>query len=286
MVKFKTIQSPYWKPGTNYCKIIADLIKPVIRDGDVIVISEKAVATAKNRLVNEDVVIPGFSARLLVTFWIRIIWGRFLSYVCRFKAPTMRRLRHYPIQNGSHHKQTILIYRGPIHALHYGSEGGIDLNNVPYALACLPLDEPINDAKAIFNHVHAISKKQLTVIISDTDSTFSWKNLHFTSRSHAVKGIIPLNNPLAFIIGRFARLQQRATPLTFVGQKISVNDALRFAEIAHRARGQGAGRTVWDSAKKFGVELPDITWEQLASIKHFPIVVIRRTKRARIVECP
>ena len=278
MVKFKTIQSPYWRPGTNYCKIIADLIKPVIRDGDIIVVSEKAVATAKNRLVNEDIVIPGISAWLLVTFWSRIIWGRFLSYVCRFKPPTIRRLRHYPIQKGSHHKQTVLRYRGLIHAVHYGSEGGIVLNTVPYALACLPLDEPINDARAILSHVEAISKKKLTIIISDTDSTFSWKNVHFTSRSHAIQGIVPLNNPLAFIIGRFARLHQRATPLAFVGQKLSVDDALRFAQIAHRVRGQGVGRTVWDSAQKFGVELSSITWEQLTSVNHFPIVVIRRTK--------
>jgi F420-0:gamma-glutamyl ligase-like protein len=278
MVKYKTIQSPYWRPGTNYCKIIADLIKPVIRDGDIVVISEKAVAIAKNRLINEDSVIPGVSARLLATLWSRIIWGWVLSYVCRFKAPTIRRLRHYPKRNGSHHKQTVLMYRGLLHALHYGSEGGIDLNNVPYALACVPLDEPINDAGAILDYVQVISKKQLTIIISDTDSTFSWKNLHFTSRSHAVEGILPLNNPLAFIIGRFAKLHQRATPLAVVGQTISVDDALRFAEIAHRARGHGAGRTVWDSAKKFGVKLSDITWELLASIKHFPIVVIRRTK--------
>jgi F420-0:gamma-glutamyl ligase-like protein len=278
MVKFKTIQSPYWTPGTNYSKIIWDLIKPVIRDGDIIVISEKAVATAKNRLVDEAAMIPGVAARLLVTFWIRRIWGRFLSYVCRLKAPTMMRLRYYPIQKGSQHKQTVLMYRGPIHALQYGSEGGIDLNNVPYAFACLPLDEPQNDAKAILNYIQAISKKQLTVIISDTDSTFTWKNLHFTSRSHTIRGVIPLNNPIAFMIGRFARLQQRATPLALVGQTLSVNDALRFAELAHRARGQGAGRTVWDSAQKFGVTLSDITWEQLTSIKHCPIVVIRRTK--------
>lgn len=279
MVKYKAIQSPYWKPGTNYCKVIVDLIKPMVRDGDIIVISEKAVAIAKNRLVNEDSVTPGISARLLVTIWTRIIWGRFLSYVCRFKAPTMRRLRQYPIMKGRHHKQTVLMHRGLIHALHYGSEGGIDLNNIPYDFACVPLDEPIDDARAILNHLQAISKKQLTVIISDTDSTFSWKNIHFTSRSHAIKGIIALNNPLAFIIGRFTRLKQRATPLAVVGKKISVDDALRFAEIAHRARGQGVGRTVWDSAKKFGVELSNITWDLLASINHFPIVVIRRTKK-------
>lgn len=279
MVKYKAIQSPYWKPGTNYCEVIVDLVKPIVRDGDIIVISEKAVAIAKNRLVNENSVTPGISARLLVTIWTRIIWGRFLSYMCRFKAPTMRRLRQYPILKGRYHKQTVLMHRGLIHALHYGSEGGIDLNNIPYDLACVPLDEPINDARAILNHVQAISKKQLTVIISDTDSTFSWKNIHFTSRSHAIKGIIALNNPLAFIIGRFARLKQRATPLSLVGKKISVDDALRFAEIAHRVRGHGAGRTVWDSAKKFGVELSNITWDLLASINHFPIVVIRRTKK-------
>ncbi|MCW4039371.1 MAG: coenzyme F420-0:L-glutamate ligase [Candidatus Bathyarchaeota archaeon] len=284
MVKYKSIQSLYWSPGTKFCKIIADLIQPVIRDGDIIIVSEKAVAIAKSRLVNEEKLIPSVSARFLAAIWSRFIWGLFLGYLCRFKPLTIQRLKNYPRIKGSHHKQTVLMYRGLIPALHYGSEGGIDLNNVPYAFACIPLENPLNDAKAILNHIQAVSNKQLTLIISDTDSTFSWKNIHFTSRSQAIKGIIPLNNPLGFIIGRFARLKQRATPLAAVGQKISVDNALRFSEIAHRARGQGAGRTVWDSAKEFGVGPSDITWELLASIKHYPIVIIRRTRQKHASE--
>lgn len=278
MVKYKAIQSSYWRPGFNYCKVIATLIEPVFRDGDIIVVSEKALAIAKGNLVNEEEMIPSLSAIFLAKIWSRFVWGFLLSYLCRFKPPTIKRLQHYPSIKGSQHKQTVLMYRGLIHALHYGSEGGIDLNNVPYAFACIPLNDPLNDAKHILKYIQANSKKQITLIISDTDSAFSWKNIHFTSRSHAVDGIIALNNPLAFLIGRFLRLKQRATPLARVGKKISVDDALRFSEIAHHARGQGAGRTIWDSAKIFGVDLSEITWNLLDSITHYPIVIIRKTR--------
>jgi F420-0:gamma-glutamyl ligase-like protein len=282
MVKYKAIQSTYWRPGFNYCKIIAMLIKPLLRDGDIIVVSEKALATAKGNLVNEEKMTPSLSAIFLAKIWSRFIWGFLLSYLCRFKTPTIKRLRDYPSIKGSRHKQTVLMYCGLIHALQYGSEGGIDLNNVPYAFACIPLNNPLNDAKQIFTYIQANSEKQITLIISDTDSTFSWKNFHFTSRSHAVDGIIALNNPLAFLLGRFLRLKQRATPIARVGKKVSVNDALRFSEIAHRARGQGPGRTIWDSAREFGVDLSNITWKLLDSITHYPIVVIRKTRTHQV----
>ncbi len=282
MAKYKAIQSPYWRPGSDYCKIITTLIKPVVRDGDIIVVSEKALAIAKGNLVNEDQLTPSLTALFLVKVWIRIMWGFFLHHLCRFKPPTIMRLRHYPIMNGSHHKQTVIMYRGLIHALHYGSEGGIDLNNVPYAFACIPLADPQKEAQHIFEYFQVNSETQFTLLISDTDSTFSWKNIHFTSRPKAIDGIFALNNPIAFILGRFLKLKQRATPLAKVGKEISVEDALRFSEIAHRARGQGAGRTIWDSAKEFRVDLSDITWKHLDLINHYPLVVIRIKRNNRV----
>lgn len=281
MAKYKVIQSSYWRPGIDYCKIIVKLIELELHSSDIVVISEKALSIAKGNLINEDKVKPSNLSFFLAKIWSRVFWGHFLCYVCRFRPPTIERLKHYPEKRGSKHKQIVINQRGLIHAFHYGSEGGIDLNNVPYAFSCLPLGNPLNDAMHIANYILTTSGKLVTLIISDTDSTFSWKNIHVSSRSHTVDGIIALNNPIAFIIGRALRLKQRATPLAIAGKKISVEEALRFSELAHRARGHGAGRTIWDSATKLGVTPTEISWELLDSIDHYPIVIIRKTQKKK-----
>jgi F420-0:gamma-glutamyl ligase-like protein len=41
------------------------------------------------------------------------------------------------------------------------------------------------------------------------------------------------------------------------------------------SRGFGAGRTVWDMAETFKVDLADVSWEMLETVKHKPIVIVR-----------
>jgi F420-0:gamma-glutamyl ligase-like protein len=71
------------------------------------------------------------------------------------------------------------------------------------------------------------------------------------------------------------RLKRRATPLAVAGCEVSAEAALEIAEIANRARGFGAGRTVWDMAERFKVGLTEVSWEMLATVKHKPIVIVR-----------
>jgi F420-0:gamma-glutamyl ligase-like protein len=71
------------------------------------------------------------------------------------------------------------------------------------------------------------------------------------------------------------RLKRRATPIAVTGCQISAEKALEIAEVANRARGFGAGRTVWDMAEKFKVELTEVSWEMLETVKHKPIVIVR-----------
>ena len=75
--------------------------------------------------------------------------------------------------------------------------------------------------------------------------------------------------------GRSLKLKKRATPLAISGPQITTEEALEIARIANRTRGTGAGRTVWDMAKTFNVNLTDVTWKMLDSVKHRPIVIIR-----------
>ncbi len=275
-LKYKAVKSTYWCPGDDYVTRILFSLKKIIRDGDIIVISEKAVSTAKGNIISEAGVKPSILANIISRFWMRVFWGYILGYLCRFRKETLKRLKNYPIEKGSCHKQIVLDYAGFFQALHYGSEGGIDISNLPYAYACLPLKNPSEEAYHILNRVIRETGKRVIIIIADTDSTFSFRSLHITSRPHPIDGIKSFQNPLPFLFGRILKLKQRATPLAVAGHKISVEDALRFSEIAHHARGSGAGRTVWDGAKKFGVGLSEINWEMLKKINHYPIVLIRK----------
>jgi F420-0:gamma-glutamyl ligase-like protein len=61
------------------------------------------------------------------------------------------------------------------------------------------------------------------------------------------------------------------------GRPIPVEEALTIAEIANRARGYGAGRTVWEMAEKFKVDLTDVSWKMLEKVEHKPIVIVRKS---------
>jgi F420-0:gamma-glutamyl ligase-like protein len=112
-------------------------------------------------------------------------------------------------------------------------------------------------------------------MIVDTDKTYSFKNFHFTPRPKPIKGIHSLGGFISYAVGRMFKLKKRATPIAVVGCKISVEKALEIAEIANRSRGFGAGRTVWDMAETFKVELSEVSWEMLETVKHKPIVIVR-----------
>ena len=113
----------------------------------------KALSTAKGNIVDEYLIQPGFVAYILSKFWIPLFWGYFLGYLCRFKNITIKRLRNYPLILGSRHKQLVLEYASVLSALKYGSEAGIDLSNLPYSYACLPLKKPQAEAQYIYNEI-------------------------------------------------------------------------------------------------------------------------------------
>jgi F420-0:gamma-glutamyl ligase-like protein len=275
-IKYKAIKSPYWRPGDDYINSIIECIRNILHNNDIIVLSEKAVSTAKGNIVNEYQIKPSFIAYILSKFWIPISWGYFLGYLCRFKKVTINRLRNYPLIPGSRHKQLVLEYASVLSALKYGSEDGIDLSNLPYSYACLPLTNPQEEAQYIYTEISRETGKKVTIIITDTDSTFSFRNFHFTSRPHAIDCIKYFNGPLAFVLGRMFKLRQRATPLAIAGNKINIEEALDFSEVAHRVRGSGIGRTIWDGAERLNVGVTEITWNMLEQITHYPIVIIRK----------
>jgi len=271
----EAIRTKYWMPGENYLERIAEAVEGRVSDGDVIVISEKAICIAKKLLINEESIKPSPLARFLACFWMRLIWGYFLGILCHLKKKNIIRLRNYPFREGAAHKEVTLRYAGFLHALMWGSEGGIDGSNLPYAYVSLPLKNAQQVAEEIREYLKNRLGINLIIMIVDTDKTYSFRNFHFTHRPWPLKGIHVLPGFIAYVIGRSLKLKRRPTPLALAGAVMSVELALRMAEVADKVRGHGSGRTVWDMAENFRVNLTGVTWDMLKRLEHKPIVLIR-----------
>jgi F420-0:gamma-glutamyl ligase-like protein len=270
------VTTKYWKPGEDYANEIIKALGKRVDNRDFVVVSEKALSTALNNIADESPVHPSFNAKLISKLWMRIVWGYFLGVVCHFGQRLLRRLREYPLEPGSRHKQTALKHAGLLQALMFGSEGGIDGSNLPYSYVSLPLDNPYALAEEIRQRTWFALRKKVTVIIVDTDKTYSFRNFNFTPRPKPMKGIQSYGGVCSYIIGRFLRLKKRSTPLAVAGCSLQAGEALKIAHIADRARGPGSGATVWDMAARFKVEITDVSWDMLAKLKHKPIVIVRK----------
>jgi len=273
----KPIRTKYWRPGDDFLKIIADSIASSCENGDTVVISEKAISVAMGRVVDESGANPSLMAKVLARVWMRLVWGYILGPLCRMRPKTLRRLRSYPIPEGEAHKEIVLRYAGFGQSLLHYSEGGIDVTNLPYALAALPLPNPEEVGGILLKAVKKACGKEATLMITDTDKTYSRNSTHLTPRPRAITGIRSVGL-LALVVGRLLRWTARATPLAVCGHSLTVEDALAVANVADRARGFGAGRTVWDMASRFHVGLMDVTWEMLDRVEHYPIVMVREAE--------
>jgi F420-0:gamma-glutamyl ligase-like protein len=271
------ITTKYWKPGEKYLNIILKALEKKVADGDFVVISEKALSTTLGRIIDESNVNPSFNAKMISRLWMRIIWGHFLDALCRFGPNLSRRLREYPLEAGSRHKQVALQQAGLLQALMWGSEGGVDGSNLPYSYVSLPLDNPYELAEEIRRQILRTLKKKVFVIIVDTDKTYSFRNFHFTPRPKPMKGIHSFGGVAAYVVGRVFRFRKRPTPLTVAGDGVRAKEALKIANIADRARGPGSGATVWDMAAGFHVSVTGTSWEMLAEVRHKPLVIVRRS---------
>ena len=273
------ITAQYWRPGEDYIAKIVTAVKDKVGEGDFVVISEKALSTATGNILDESLVEPSWGAKVLAGFWMRYVWVYILGPLSHLRRTTIKHLRNYPPIEGSIHKQVALQHAGPLQALMHGSEGGIDGSNLPYSFVSLPLSNAHQIAEKIHEGLKEKLNENVGVMIVDTDKSYSWRSFHFTPRPNPVKGIKSAGGVLAYVCGRFFRLQRRATPLAIVGVRLDTEEALEIAELANRARGCGAGRTVWDMADTFRVPLAGVSWEMLERIRHKPIVIVRMASK-------
>ncbi len=277
--KAVAIKTRYWMPGENYVRQVVRAIDGTVADGDFVTVSEKAVSTALGNLINEKSIQPSRLARFLAKYWMRFVWPYVLGPLCHLRERTITYLRSYPPEEGSIHKQLALTHSGFLQALTHGSEGAIDGSNLPHSYVSLPLENAQEIAQQLQKRIESELGKRVTVVIVDTDKTYSLRGFHFTPRPKPLKGIHSFGGFLAYVAGRSLKLKKRATPLAVSGSQITTEEALEIAKIANRTRGAGTGRTVWDMAKTFNVNLTGVTWKMLESVEHRPIVIIRPQRK-------
>ncbi len=276
------VTTKYWKPTADYLSEIAEALANKVHNGDFVVVSEKAVSIALGNIVNENLIVPSFNAKLIAKLWMRLIWGYFLGVTCRLGPRLQQRLRAYPVDAGSRHKQLVLQEVGLLKALMFGSEGGIDGSNLPFSYVSLPLKNPYGVAEKIQKRILTELQKRVAVIIVDSDKTYSFMNFHFAPRPNPIEGVYSVGGIGAYVLGRLFKLKRRSTPLAVAGCSLHIEEALEIARIADRVRGPGAGATVWDMAARFKVDVTDINLNMLAKIKHKPIVIVRRRAGKRL----
>lgn len=270
------VATGYWKPSDNYTDKIIDALENKIENGDFIVISEKAISTATGNIIDESTIKTSLNAKVIARFWMRIAWGYPLGILCRFGQRLLHRLREYPLESGSRHKQVALQHAGLMQALMFGSEGGIDGSNLPYSYVSLPLGNAAEIAQEIQNQIRLKLRKDVCVIIADTDKTYKFRNFFFTPRPKPLKGIHSFGGFTTYIIGRMLKLKKSSTPLSVAGCNLQAGEALKITNIADKARGTGSGGTVWDMATRFQVEVNGVSWDMLAKIRHNPLVIVRK----------
>ncbi|MFB3889781.1 MAG: coenzyme F420-0:L-glutamate ligase [Candidatus Bathyarchaeia archaeon] len=273
------IATEFWKPRTDFAASIVEAVRKRVAEGDFVVVSEKALSTAQNNILDESTVIPSANARFLAKVWMPRTWGSFLGVLCRLGQRLRRRVREYPADAGSRHKQVALEYGGLLQALMFGSEGGIDGSNLPYSFVSLPLNNAPELAEEIRQRIRQQLSLGVNIVIVDTDKTYSFRNFHFTPRPHPMKGIQSHGGVVAYVLARFLKLRKRPTPLAVAGCELRAEEALTIANVADKARGPGSGATVWDMAARFRVATTEVTWEMLAKIRHKPVVLVRKDRQ-------
>src|SRR5665648_144996 len=249
------ISTSYWKPTENYLDRVTEALDGRIRDGDFVVISEKALAVATGNIVDEATVKPSRNAKFIADFWMRTMWGYCFGYLCGFGQRLLKRLREYPLESGSKHKQVALEHTGLLQALMFGSEGGIDGSNLAYSCVSLPLSNPDEFADEIQIHLFKRLGKKVCVIIADTDKTYKFRNFYFTPRPNPLEGIHSFGGTATYVGGRILHLKRSSTPLSVASYNLSAGEALKITNIADRARGPGSGATVWDMAARFHIDI-------------------------------
>lgn len=275
--KIIPVKTGYIKPNEPY-DVIIDNAMNLVEDGDFLVISETPIATSQGRLIDEALFKPSTLAVFLADVWSKYIWGYILGPLLGIKKRTINNLRDLPPEARAH-KEVVLKYYGLKHALKPASEAGIDLSNAPGTYVSLLPDKPEEIAEEIAQKISKNVAKEVVAIIIDTDATYEFLGIKFTSLPIAADGIKADFGILGYLLGRFGKIIG-PTPLA-VSKSLDIEKIIKIAKIAdnYQTKNECSMETVYDMKDTFNGEIDGVTIEMLSSIEHMPAVIVRELQK-------
>lgn len=264
------IETGYIKPNENLDSII-NPAREIMEDGDYLVIAETPISVSQGRLVDESKYNPSLKAKFLTTVWSKYLWGYVFGPILGIKKRTIKNLRRLPKETYAH-KEVVLQLYGLKHALKPASEAGIDLSNAPGTCVSLLPENPQKVAKQIKKDI----KKDVCVMIIDTDATYKKNGKYFTGLPIAIDGIEANKGVFGYVKGQLGE-NMGSTPLG-CSEEISVEKGLEIANIAEDYQKSLATEmsTIHSVKSVLGTEETSVTVEALDSITHTPAVIIRK----------
>jgi F420-0:gamma-glutamyl ligase-like protein len=264
------IETHYIKPNESLNSLISK-IKPVIKDGDYLVIAETPIAISQGRLVDESKYSPSLKSKFLAIIWSKYLWGYIFGPLLKIKKRTIKNLRKLP-KESIVHKEVVLDLYGWKHALKPASEAGIDLSNAPGTFVSLLPENPEKVAKDIEEKL----EKNINVLIIDTDATYKRKDKYFTGLPIAIPGIESNKGFFGYVLGQISE-NVGSTPLGS-SKKISVKEGLKIANIAedYQKSLSTAMSTIHSVKSVLNSEGSNVSLKDLDSITHTPAIIIRK----------
>lgn len=278
-MKIKIYKKPmnYWIPGVNVIKIIYNTYNSLIRNGDIIVISEKALSVAYGNIYDEKLIKVSFIDKAITYLVSRFFWGKI--FYKPFSSQLINVLKNTDLKLLARHKRLVCKIGKMKHLLKPISESGIDTTNLPYNYVSLPLKNIDEIAKEIYTSLIERFNKKINLLIMDTDKCFKLKyvNLVLGTRPSNVKGIIDLGG-IAYFIGKYFRKYfiEYPTPVAYMGYDFSLTNLLKICRICEKQRGYGLGRNIIEMMRKLDVKEPsEIKWKDLDRVRHYPTFIVR-----------
>ncbi|MCS7112163.1 MAG: coenzyme F420-0:L-glutamate ligase [Ignisphaera sp.] len=272
----------YWLPGSDVAKEIVKIYGDLIRDGDTVVVSDKALSIALGSIYDESLMSADPVTIVMTFLTSRVVWGYLLKKLF-VNVDTVRILCKTPLNLLAKHKKLALYYGGIKHFLKPVSESGIDTVNLPYYYVSIPLRNVDVVAREIKQSIDRVLSVDVNILVVDTDRCYVPKHtrsIALATRPSTVKGVIDFG-VLAYVLGRVFRSSFRRfpTPTAYVGTQLDLYTILRLARAAEKFRGYGVGRNIIESIKAFnGDGLRSLTWSALRRVKHYPALILRFKK--------
>ncbi|MEM4867266.1 MAG: coenzyme F420-0:L-glutamate ligase [Ignisphaera sp.] len=269
----------YWYPGANFINEIIDRYGNHIENGDILVISEKALSIALGNIYDEEIIHVDIITKLFTFMTVKILWTKLLRSLLK-SQDILSILDNTSIKVLGAHKKLALRYGGLKHFLKPVSEAGIDTTNLPYSYVSLPLLNIDHVLNKIQIEIYRNLKKYVNILVIDTDKTYRMKylkNVVFATRFSTIKGVIDLGF-VSYILGKKFRnlFVAYPTPIAYKGIRLSLHLILYIAKFVEKFMGHGLGRTAVEMLMNLNKrDFKDIKWIDMNKVKHYPVILVK-----------